>query len=322
MYGVIGGITKSIKYTYGVIASVTRKIKKIYGVVGGVTKLIWEAVPESGEIVFTSSGTFTVPSGITNIDIFCVGGGGGAGGSYYQWWYLEDPDTTEETYYEAYSNIGVSGAGGYTSTKLALSVSPGDILTVTVGAGGVGGNSVYTYDHNYNDRETNGISSTTIGSTGGTSSVAKNGSNIIVSYGGSGGTRHTSYNQCIAGVAGGSGSGAYSYSCWGNNTSNSFNVSGSNGSDGSDGEDGERARGYMGSGSAKGGTGQGTTTRYFAETEGTLYSSAGNSSYKNPSYNTGHGGSRTAGYISWENYGKTKSPSGASGCVIIRWSAA
>ena len=33
----------------------------------------------AGQQVFTSSGTFTVPAGVTSISVVCIGGGGGVG---------------------------------------------------------------------------------------------------------------------------------------------------------------------------------------------------------------------------------------------------
>lgn len=81
-----------------------------------------------GQQVFTSSGIFTVPTGVTSIDLFGVGGG--AGGSTYH-------DNDEGT-----SGGGGGGGGaGYTTTVSRLSVSGGQILSINIGAGGAGGAS-------------------------------------------------------------------------------------------------------------------------------------------------------------------------------------
>lgn len=62
--------------------------------------------------VFASSGSFTVPSGVTSLHIICIGGGGGAG-----------------------SNFGRPGGyGGYADGF--ITVVAGTTYTVTVGAGG------------------------------------------------------------------------------------------------------------------------------------------------------------------------------------------
>jgi hypothetical protein len=66
--------------------------------------------------VFTSSGTFTVPSGITRVDVLVVAGGGGGSGSV----------------------SGGGGAGGLIWQE-NYTVSPGEDISVVVGAGGAGG---------------------------------------------------------------------------------------------------------------------------------------------------------------------------------------
>lgn len=74
--------------------------------------------------VFTSSGTFTVPTGVTEIFVTaCGGGGGGAGGGYTS------------------SSQGWGGGGGASSIlrTRSLTVTPGASVTVTIGAAGGGG---------------------------------------------------------------------------------------------------------------------------------------------------------------------------------------
>ena len=81
------------------------------------------------QIVFPTGVTnWTVPDGVTEISIYAVGGGGGAGGA------VNDPNN-----YQA----GAGGAGGSTSYA-TFYVTPGETLTVTVGAGGVGGQNAST----------------------------------------------------------------------------------------------------------------------------------------------------------------------------------
>lgn len=77
---------------------------------------------QKGQKIFTASGTFTVPTGVNSIDIFCVGGGGGG-----------VSDTV----------VGSGGGGGYTATKLKQDVTPGTSYTVTIGAGGYAETSQY-----------------------------------------------------------------------------------------------------------------------------------------------------------------------------------
>ena len=70
--------------------------------------------------VFTSSGTFTVPAGITKAKVTVVGGGGGGGGA------------------NSGSYAGGGGAGGGAAIEIVTGLS--GTVSVTVGSGGSGGN--------------------------------------------------------------------------------------------------------------------------------------------------------------------------------------
>lgn len=72
--------------------------------------------------VFNSSGTFTVPAGITKVmvELWGAGGGGGGGGG--------------GGYSNHGGNGGGGGGGGY--VKDILNVSPGQSINVTIGSGG------------------------------------------------------------------------------------------------------------------------------------------------------------------------------------------
>lgn len=69
--------------------------------------------------VFTASGTFTPPAGVTSVDVLVVAGGGGGGSS---------------------STTGGGGGGGGVVYQTGVSVTPGVGVTVTVGAGGTRAN--------------------------------------------------------------------------------------------------------------------------------------------------------------------------------------
>ena len=75
--------------------------------------------------VFNSSGTFTVPAGVTKVmvELWGAGGGGGGGGG------------------GGYSNAGGTGGGGGGGgyVKDIVNLSPGASVTVTIGNGGSGG---------------------------------------------------------------------------------------------------------------------------------------------------------------------------------------
>lgn len=96
--------------------------------------------------------TWTVPSGVTTVHIVTVGGGGGGG------------------FQPAGDAEGGGGGGGALSYVNNITVVPGEVLTMTVGAGGVGGNQT-----------------TNVGATGGKSSVSRGGTVLVSAAGGTGG---------------------------------------------------------------------------------------------------------------------------------------
>jgi len=77
-----------------------------------------------GMQTFTANGSFTVPPGVTMIEVELVGGGGGGGGA------------------GGASAAGGGGAGGYAAGK--FTVVPGTVYTVTVGLGGTAGANTVT----------------------------------------------------------------------------------------------------------------------------------------------------------------------------------
>jgi hypothetical protein len=117
-----------------------------------------------GQKVFTSVGTttWTVPVGVTSITAVCVGGGGGAGGfgQFYP---------------------GAGGGGGGLSFGSTISVTPGEVLYIGVGTGGIGGVS---YDAN------NDVLSASVGTSGGPSYIktgSPSGTSLLEAGGGGGG---------------------------------------------------------------------------------------------------------------------------------------
>ena len=89
-----------------------------------------------GEQVFTSSGTYTfyVPSGVTALSMVAIGGGAGGGkaGNYTSEalpLVFNNPPGSSPTTYRA-------GGGGGLAYSNAVSVTPGQPLTVVVGDGG------------------------------------------------------------------------------------------------------------------------------------------------------------------------------------------
>lgn len=301
-YVIIDGKTKKVNKKYAVIDGKTKKIKKEYVVIDGKTKLIFN--PETlQQAIFTASGHFTVPAGVTSVDVFCVGGGGGTGGCY-QW--LNSSGYITQNYW------GGSGAGGYTKTA-TISVTPGENLLISVGAGGLAGTiSGYLYD----SPASGGTSqyNCTNGGDGGASYVVRSSTGILVeANGGYGGKKNSSSNY-VTGVSGGSGG-----SCGGrgytNNGTTEYRVCYSPVS-GSDGSDGGKTM-LIQNGNVQGeygtpGKGQGYTTRAFGKNDGALYSTSGVTS---PNPNTGDGGGEGANDV----YSMASSYTGGSGIVIIKW---
>ena len=76
--------------------------------------------------IFTSNGTFTVPTGITKVKVTVVGGGGGGG--------YGGRDGCSPAY------GGNGGGGGGAAIEIISGLTPGGTVTVTVGAAGGAGN--------------------------------------------------------------------------------------------------------------------------------------------------------------------------------------
>ena len=131
--------------------------------------------------IFTSSGTFTVPSGVTSVKAVLIGGGGGG---------------------PTFGCVGGGGGGG-TATKWVTGLTPGAAITVVVGAGGSSGATGGA--SSFMGVIANGgfASGSTVGGTGGSTS----GADLGVT-GGSGGNAFCAWGATS--VTGGSSRGEYS----------------------------------------------------------------------------------------------------------------
>lgn len=274
-YGFVDGTTyyfRAFAYTY-------KNATRLYTTTTDGAQANGVPLQVQGQQIFTNSGTFTVPAGVTAIDVFLVGGGGGSGTEY------ED---------------GFGGAGGgYTLTEKNLAVTPGSTANILIGAGGDGTDGSPT---------TFTIDSKTLTANGGS-----------MSYRAVGG----------AGGSGGGGGGQYQI------------VAGNGGSDGSNGfastpyNNGTQAFTY------DGGVGQGSTTRAFEESDGTLYAGGGGGAWSPTGYtgargfggaggggngqevfsttNIATGGTANTGGGAGGHYDATSNGVGGSGIAIVRW---
>src|ERR1035441_11036797 len=74
----------------------------------------------SAQTIFNSSGTYTVPPGVTSINLYLYGGGGAGAGNAYA------PNCFDN---------GGGGGGGACVVSTAIPVVPGNTYTITIGAG-------------------------------------------------------------------------------------------------------------------------------------------------------------------------------------------
>ena len=197
----------------------------------------WVAV---GSKNITGSTTFTVPNNVYQIKVFAVGGGGGVYSPYM-----------------GLRAVGLSGgaAGGYAVNK-TIDVTPGEKLSIVVGAGG------------------NGLTKGQDGGTGGTSGVYR-GSTALVEAKGGGNANYqvrdpyTSNATVVDGADGGSGGGGSACTTY-DEQDGGGGLGGYNGYDGGDAYQRQEnhSEGTAGKFSrrAKGGKGQGTSTKAWGNT--------------------------------------------------------
>lgn len=85
----------------------------------------WQVLDSHGISRIATSGSFTVPPGVTQLYASGCAGGGGGGSS--------QASTT------GFARTGGSGGGaGQAAIRVAIAVTPGQVIPVTIGAGGVG----------------------------------------------------------------------------------------------------------------------------------------------------------------------------------------
>ena len=282
-------------YYFSIYPYVTTSLGEMTGDVLNATR----ATSGQSNVSITSTRSYTVPTGYTKMDVFCVGGGGGGyNGSETSGW-----DTG-----------GGGGGGGYTKTVTGIVVSGGQSLYITVGSGGRRGIHSSGIEDVYQQP-----------TDGGTSSVTRSGSVLCSATGG-----HIS-NDPDYGYGGSGGSGGGDGADALNHNRIRAGRGGSNGSNGSGTGD------YDEPYDTYGGTGQHTTTRAWGSGSGTLYSggggggpletympgpggAGGGGSGGTTAYSAGAGGTNTGGGGGGgrhEHYGS--GGNGGSGIVLLRF---
>lgn len=206
----------------------------------------WSTKTVVKSAIFTESGSWTVPANVTSVDVLIMGGGGGAGGNVS----YENSDSWDH-------NAHGGGGGAGHIKKQAVTVTPGQSITVTIGTGGIGGN---------NDSGTGTLAGGN-GQNGGTTSFGT----LFSATGGEGGKGATAsnyYNPTAgnggSGSAGGGGGFGYFHGgnggngdyCGGGGAGSGFNDSGCTaGNGGTYGGGGGAIGGTVGTGGQYGGKG-------------------------------------------------------------------
>jgi hypothetical protein len=129
----------------------------------------------SQTFTFTTPGTstWTVPTGVNSISIYCWGAGG-AGGSVQE----IGNGSGNVNYSGYYKSAGGGGSGGFNKI-INYPVTPGQVLNIIVGAGGTFNTTTLT------------------GGTGGNSSINVNSTTILTATGGSGGVGNSNITGAI-----------------------------------------------------------------------------------------------------------------------------
>lgn len=226
------------------------------------------------------AGTYTVPTGVTSLTVTCYGGGGGGGGAYTS----------------GYNDADGGGGGGGACSVTTFSVTPGQTITVVVGAAGTAGNTSGSNGGN------GGTSSVSIGGTTYASAAGGNGGkgggvSAAIGAGGTGGTTGT--GTVHSGGNGGAGNYSGSYD-WGGSGGGGGGTT-TNGSAGA--SSGNPPAGGAG-GATGGGTG-GNGIRVTSSGSGTAGATYGGGGGAGAAYSTG--------------YASAAGKAGGAGAVIISY---
>jgi hypothetical protein len=255
----------------------------------------------AGEITYTETGlnNFVVPTGVTSISAVCIGGGGGGG--------ARGSNTDEPG----------AGGGGGALAYATLSVTPGETLTVTVGAGGNGGQTAAAAGTAGGSSVIRRAAAILVGANGGAGGAGGNngvnptggaGGTILVGTGGSGGQGGNGQEGTNGRRGGGGGAGGYSGpgGAGGNNGGNGSNGTGGGGGGGG----GTSTQTTTGGGGGVGLLGQGSNgTAGTASVNATGGSGGNSASYAGGLYGGGGSGGGST----------NRTNAGARGAIRIIW---
>jgi len=183
---------------------------------------------------FTSTGSYTVPAGVSIITIECWGAGGGGGNQ------------------SSNGQAGGGGGGAYSSSQ--ISVTPGMVYAVTVGAAGTSGTSggdtyvTLTGAPSVTVSANGGSSGTNNSTSGATGGLASNGIGTIRYSGGNGGNAGSGNSGGGGGVAGSTGDGGNASGSIGGTGTPTLVGSGGNGANGVSGNNNGRTGNTYGGG--------------------------------------------------------------------------
>ena len=241
-----------------------------YAIIAAIFLFIWLLAPNSniaGQTqtqTFTTSGTFTVPAGVTSLIVEVWGGGGGGG-------FGRNTNGAAG---------GGGGGGGYTIATVI--VTPGSVISFTVGSGGTGGT-------------TGGVQPTA----GGTTTFS---SSTPVTAGGGGAGVGVSNNSSGAGGTGGIG-GTYNGGTGAagvNGTGAGFGGGGGGGSAGIN-SDGNNGSGLTGGIAVTDGGAGGNGARNAAGGPGTVPGGGGAGGHRNNTNRAGGNGAAGQVRVTWTN---------------------
>lgn len=250
--------TKTFKITWPIGYSNATSNYSVAVTEGQVTTQTYTGTRSTAERSMTASGFVAVAAHIGAVDIQAVGGGGSGATAV---------DLSGHSSSTTAANCAASGGAGGKLTLLK-NTQAARILYAEIGAGGAG--AAVSRETDTGAYSVNGYSN---GNAGGATAVknAITGDSLLTAPGGSGGLYKISYGYSdgygIKGADGGSGSGA----AYVKGASSSGTPTATAGTIGTNGGNGGAASSFSG------GTGQGTSTRDWQETSGTLNCHAGGS---------------------------------------------